>query len=601
MPPRPAAPLVNTRVDRNSSRIRHSPPSSILTAALLFLVVVVGGWIRSDQLGSIGLIGDELEDLEIFRDMAQWPNPFAGASARIFALDQARLPFHVTAGVMELAGTPVLPTARAVSVASALLVILLVFFLGRACFDERVGLLAAACQAISIYDIGFSRFGFTTSSSLFVAGYLLSLWCWYRAVTTRQLAWCWSAGIAIGLSMAAKLFGLFTILIVGWWLLGHQSHGADGRLSIEPKSPVARTLLTCNLLILLSFTGLATGRIAPAWKLGLFTAIVVPMVAVHVRCLLREKGTLEQESAAAVGAIIVSLALIYFFLGSPDHLDVQRIGQTFEWLPRWNNASFTHTTPWDFIVILLVRLNFPFNILWLASLIYLLPRRNTTACRLLLVAFAVPFLIVTVSRWKVTWYLMMVFPICYLMIAAAVVRGVSAMWKRPFARAAALAGLLGSSVWYGQQLTSLHPYEEIDGYRLGHAFIGWHQPAFVTFEGIPAIAAWMDAHLPYAAEVACIPILHPVYNEYAFQHLLRYRRNPWILYRAAPSLDEALGAPFVLTSLFSVELTEPLVSAGYQPIKTFWLKDLAYGVLYANPQGAEQLDLRGEASSLNDQ
>ncbi len=548
-----------------------------------------------DHLESIGPVGDELEDLQIFKDMVRWPNPFAGSSARTFALDQARLPFHVTAAVVGITGGPVLPTARAVSVASALLVILLVFLLGRELFDERVGLLAAACQAFSIYDIGFSRFGFTTSSSLFVAGFLLSLLCWHRAITTRQLRWCWLTGIAIGLSMAAKLFGVFTLFLVACWVFLWPRERVVRRWSLWPRTPSVRRLLRGNLIILCNFAGLACFTLPPRVELVVFLFTTVLAVMLHWTLIRRARGRIGRESAGSIGLVLATCVVIYFFVGSPEHLDVQRIAQMLQWIPRWHNAPFpaapfTHTTLWDFVTILLVRLNIPFNLLWLAALGANVACRRNRSHRLLLLAFGIPFAILSLSRWKVTWYLLMVFPICYLMIAALIVRMAETLRRRhAWLRAAAVAGLLASAGWYGRQLVVLHPYEEIDGYRLGRTFIGWSAPSFVTFEGIPAIAAWMDAHLPYAAEVACIPILHPVYNKYAFRHLLRYRRNPWILYRAAPSLQNALGAPYILTSLFSAELAEPLEAAGYRPVQTFWLKGLAYGTLYATAEAAKTL------------
>ncbi len=498
---------------------RAHQPTSFAVAVMLLLFIIAGGWIRADRLETIGLVGDELEDMQLFRNLAKAPNPFMGAFAKTDALDQARLPFYLTLGAMRATQGGALPTARAVSMVSALLAIVLVFLLGRELFDAETGLVAAGCQAFSIYDIGFSRFGFTTSSSLFVAGFLLSLICWHRAITTRQLRWCWLTGIVIGLSMAAKLFGLFSLFILACWVWLWPRERVVRRWSLWPRTPTVRRLLRGNLLILCNFAGLACFTLPPRFELAVFLLTTVLAVMLHWMLIRRERGRLSRESAASIGLVLATCAVIYFFIGSPTHLDVQRLGEMFSWVPRWHNASHVHTTLWDFIIILFVRLNAPFNILWVIALAATWRRRQHRSHQLLLLAVGIPFLILSLSRWKVTWYLMMVFPICYVMIAAWLVRAAKAFRARPvWVQAAAITGLIASMGWYGQQMVSLHPYEEIDGYRLGRAFIGWHQPAFVTFEGIPAMVAWLDAHLPPAAEVACIPILHPVYNEYAFQH-----------------------------------------------------------------------------------
>jgi len=557
--------------------------STFRTIGLLLILLAVGGALRLNGLASIGLIGDEFEDLVFLQEVASTPNPFSPLPhEKLLAWDQTLLPFYLTGIVYRLSGREGVHTARFVSVACALLALIALFALGTALFDARIGLIACALQAVSIYDIGFSRFGLTTSSSLFVAGFLLSLLILFKATQTGRLRWYWLAGIAIGVSMGAKLFGIFSLGITGVWLLS-SSRTNSHRCNPIPRTAEVRFLLAANVVCMLVFTVLALmPSQQSALKLPIYGTAVTVILLLHAAGLRRAQGTLDEERPAAVALVISTFAALYFFISSPSHLDIGRLLAVMNVFDKWHNPIYGNTTPWDFITVLFVRLNVPCNLLWVGALVHSMRRRRSPPHRVLLLAFGIPFVFLSLVEFKVTWYLMMVFPICYLMIAVLLVDGWRWLRGRRRLRAMVVGTLALSSVWYGVQMASLHPYYEIDGYRLGRSFIGWNRPAFVTFERLPEAVAWIDAHLPDGAQVACVLIGAPKYNRYAYYHVRRAQRNQRISYHLAYSAQEASGAPYVFTSLYSGDAQTALESSGYRRIRTFWLKDIEYAALYAD-------------------
>lgn len=548
--------------------------------AILFLLLL-GGFLRLNGLSRIGLVGDELEDVGILTSILRAPNPFLDEQpGRDIAMDQARLPFYVTALACHASGRSDIEISRWVSVAWSVAALFAIFLLGQALFDWRTGAVACGLQAISIYDIGFSRFGLTTSSSIFVTWFLLSLLAFYRAVQTGHLRWYWLAGALIGLSMASKFFGLFTLVIITVWLCRWKAEGVHPEWRPIPRALPVHQLLLVNGFTLGALQCLASSALSATQQLTVFMFAVFLAMFLHAM-IIRRRDVLANEPAAAILLLIWTLALVYFFIGSPAHIDIRRLVETSQWFDRWHQAPHVHTHLWDLLTVLFVRLNVPFQMLWVGAVAFSVARRRMPSHRLLLLAFAVPFAILSLSRWKVTWYLAMVFPICYLMIGAMVMEGIGRLRRFPrFLQGALAAGMLASLGWYGLQAAHLHPHYEIDGYKLGRAFIGWHQPAFVTFEGLPDAARWIDVHLPKGSDVAFHAIEHPVYNSYAYDHMLHYQKGKEVTYRLA-SAAEVTRWPYVLLSFASQDAEGRLLDEGYQPVHVFWLKQLRYAMLYA--------------------
>ena len=560
---------------RRSLRKHGSLPPLLL----LGVIVVLGGLLRMDGLREQPLLGDELEDLSILQQLSERPNPFEPIPAgEEIAADQARLPFYLTAIASRVTGRSSLRFARAVSVLFALLVIVLVYLLGSELFDRRVGLVAAALQAVSIYDIGFSRLALTSSSSLFVGLYLLSLLALYRAWRTGRLRWLWGFGIAAGFATAAKFFGVFGLVVAGGWFLLVDRPSTDG----PPVDRGAwRPLIMANALGLLIFALLAVVSLPPGLEALLFGTTALALVAIHLGLVPRASAPLYGIPRPVLAAGVLSLAVLYAFIGSPYHLDLSRLAAIFEVFPEWHRAGYADTSIRDFAVIVMVRMRLPFNLLLLLGLGRAVRARREPRQLLLLLAFAIPFTILSLVRFKVTWYLMMVFPVSYLMIAALLVHwseGSRAL-RRPARWAAVVVGvaMLG---YYGYRVVTIRPFYQIDGYQMGRDYVGWNRPGFVSFELVPEAVAWMESHLPEGSEVGCLLTDLPRYNRYALYHVAWYSSGDRVRFRRADTLEDAVSSPYVLLSLYSEEYAPVLQAIGYEPQRSFLLRGFPYATLY---------------------
>ncbi len=142
------------------------------TWAILLLILVVGGLLRFYQVGSIppGLYQDEayngLDALNIL----------AGSHPIYFPANNGREPFYMylaAAGVAAFGRTPL--GLRFPAAVVGTLLIAATFALGRALYNHRVGLFAAAGVAITFWPVALSRIGLRAGSlPLFSA---LSLAC----------------------------------------------------------------------------------------------------------------------------------------------------------------------------------------------------------------------------------------------------------------------------------------------------------------------------------------------------------------------------------------------------------------------------------------
>ncbi len=127
---------------------------------------------------------------------------------------------------------------RSLSLLSGMGVIILLYFLGRKLFNERVGLVASLLAAVSPWEIFLSRAGFEAHLALFLA--LLGICAFlYR----NYVLWGFSWGIAIHTYPTFKLtLPLLFVLLV--WYLGF------GKL-------VKNKIFVAGIIILLFFGGLA--------------------------------------------------------------------------------------------------------------------------------------------------------------------------------------------------------------------------------------------------------------------------------------------------------------------------------------------------------
>lgn len=201
------------------------PRGSLLTRlwrlpawAILLALVAIGGALRFYQVGAVppGLYQDEayngLDALDIL----------AGSHPIYFPANNGREPFYMyaaAAGVAVFGRTPLALRFPAAVVGT--LLIAATFALGRALYNPRIGLFAAAGLAITFWPLALSRIGLRAGSlPLFSALSLASAaWAWRLPRGRRRTAFLVLGGVCYGLSFYTYLAARFTPLALFAFLI----------------------------------------------------------------------------------------------------------------------------------------------------------------------------------------------------------------------------------------------------------------------------------------------------------------------------------------------------------------------------------------------
>ncbi len=151
------------------------------TLLILIFIVVFGLFLRIYNVSENSLYGDELtivldanSILKTGQDQLGNPFPltFQMGAGRPAGYVYGTIPFVALFGPSALG-------VRALSILSGLGVIILLYYIGRKLFSEKVGLSAAFIAAVSIWDISLSRGGFEAHFALFIA--LLGFYLFIKA------------------------------------------------------------------------------------------------------------------------------------------------------------------------------------------------------------------------------------------------------------------------------------------------------------------------------------------------------------------------------------------------------------------------------------
>jgi len=206
---------------------------------ILAAIIVFGFLIRIYKITALPMYGDELtmvydtySILKTGKDSTgqAFPLTFRMGSGRPGGYIYASIPFVYLFGPSEWG-------VRSLSLLSSLGIMVLMYFLGKKLFSERVGLIASFLTSISLWDIYLSRGGFEAHFALFLALFGITMFLY-----KRYLWWAVGWGIAIHTYPTFKLTLplMFVILI---WFSG-------------VKNVVKNKLFIVSMVILVLFGGL---------------------------------------------------------------------------------------------------------------------------------------------------------------------------------------------------------------------------------------------------------------------------------------------------------------------------------------------------------
>ncbi|MCC6626999.1 MAG: glycosyltransferase family 39 protein [Chloroflexi bacterium] len=163
-----------------------------------------------------GIHGDETEfgELALAILRGDGPLPFGVA----FWGDPA-LYMHLLAGSVAMVG-PNLTALRLISALAGVAMVPAIYLLTRDLFGQRPALIAAALTTISVPLIHFSRLGINVIQGPLFA--CLSLWCYWRGITSQRALWLAGAGMTAGLALyfssGSRLVLPVLAVVVGWRL-----------------------------------------------------------------------------------------------------------------------------------------------------------------------------------------------------------------------------------------------------------------------------------------------------------------------------------------------------------------------------------------------
>lgn len=157
---------------------------------ILIAILLLGLVIRVYKIASLPLYGDELTMVYDTFSISKtgmdstgqrFPLTFKMGAGRPGGYIYFSLPFVAVFG-------PTVWGERALSVISGLGIIILMYFLGRKLFNEKVGIIASLLMAISPWDIYLSRGGFEAHFALFLAVFGLTMF-YYKRYVWWAIAW----------------------------------------------------------------------------------------------------------------------------------------------------------------------------------------------------------------------------------------------------------------------------------------------------------------------------------------------------------------------------------------------------------------------------
>jgi 4-amino-4-deoxy-L-arabinose transferase-like glycosyltransferase len=207
---------------------------------ILLGIILLGLAVRTYRIQALPMYGDELTTVYDTYSIAKTGMDSTGERMPLtFKMGAGRPGGYIYFSVpfVELFG-PTILGVRALSILSGLGIILLMYFLGKKLFNEKIGILASILAAVSPWDIYLSRGGFEAHFALFLA--LLGITAFlYKRYIFWGIAW----GLAIHTYPTFKLtLPMIGILLV--WFTGI-------------KGLIKSKLFIIGLVFLLFFGGLA--------------------------------------------------------------------------------------------------------------------------------------------------------------------------------------------------------------------------------------------------------------------------------------------------------------------------------------------------------
>lgn len=494
----------------------------------------------------VGVTFDEYFDHQSTAALVRDPLHGSGIDA-----SQTRLPMYLTAGVYAVAKPDALDTfdgrtlllARGVSIAVGALTILVAFFAARDWFGPNVGILAAATLAISPFHIAFSRHAFTDGDAFCPLFFVLTLWTYSRYMRNRNAGNMLTAAVSLGLMVAAKFLlviiipALLLCDVLAWWgsrdpRRREQSAATDWRIIV--------------LAILSGVVGFATGGLTQLADKGtlaidsnwLIASWAAGLLATTITCTLLFRSREVPWGMIAGWCALLPLSGAIFLLCFPEHVLHPEILRTL--LLRsatWDNAPpFITARPKIrlYTGLVLFKLGLPLGLMLITAIFWSIARswRNQHT-RLMLLASAVYMLLVVATPVIQTFYLMAIYPLLVVLLAAWIMHATG--WLQGRARQAWIAVTAAAYLWLIIGVVRVYPeygyygYETIGDEWWGQSTRGHLDIVVVSEDGQKDAIAWAIENVPEGKTVVSLLRISGQANDQiaATPHRFRWIQTDW--------------------------------------------------------------------------
>ncbi|MHC4441067.1 MAG: glycosyltransferase family 39 protein [Planctomycetota bacterium] len=465
---------------------------------------------------------------------------------------QARLPMYVTVGGYALAGESV-SVARLVGIIFGAATVVLTFYAGRRWFSNSVGLLAAGLLAVSPYFIGHSRFGLTESDAFCPFMVLLMLLVFDAYLRRRDSRYLVIFSLTLGLALAAKFYALLLVpaLLICDWV----DYRTRFKSEVAGKHrPMIVWVFSAALLIFLA--GSAAQLKLVRLSIGLWLISVIIMTF-GLRELIwpmgRGRWIIRRDTRWGIiwgWVVILVLAGTFCLSAFPEHVLQPEVARAFfRRLIRQDHllpmARFIDPVRL-YLGVILFKLGLPLGLLTVAGLIWAWIRSVGDSVIRLLVAVVMLYIVfLLVLPIRQVFYLMSIYPLLMLILAAFMVRITLVLGGRALGQSAWIALAATGFLWvlWGDIRVwpdfGFYGYEIVGSRWLGAESRGYRNLIQVTNDGTEDALAWCIENVPGGKRVVSYLWDDHVIDAFVGEHPVDFE-----LVRRYPELDRREGPPF---------------------------------------------------------
>lgn len=564
-----------------------------LLISLLVLILASSLVLRLIAIAKLPPIGDEPDDYPILLELIKSPTVFF---YNVHEPDQARLPHLISIPLVLLfeKGSSwyqqqgsLIPT-RILFLGIHMLFLFFCYLLAKELFQNKASPVWYVTLLVSsAYLASFSIFTMTTSNSLFLFFFIVSLYIYYKNLKAKNKSNVFQNyilfAVSLGLLIASRLTGVLFLVI---FCIFHVFRRKTWNVRLKSRKPTLFAMT--NLIFFLTVFGISISTVfLPDQKTG----ILFFMGACYVIYLLTNLAKEHTASEAVrvnklvfwAGIFLTVLNVTLFF--SPIYLNFDNVFQIFAWYPTWNTGEVvSRSNSYDFAVILLIKYGTISALLlliplWIFIKSKLYKKTNEFFYLSLLICIAYT-LVLAVIKFRVAWYWLPVFPFLYLPF----------IWMFDYATSKKLKNLTVFSVFLlilviadnSYRYIKWFPYGHWDGAEYGNQLIGWDKPGLITYEAGPLIYSYFSQSpnfktgtFPIEVEVRMTTV--NVYNNWVADLLNDYftlvkkeKRFVFIPSEATlrPSAMYLLSSP-IYNNQFEAQLAK---TKNYKVVKTISIK-----------------------------